>query len=314
LVGDDEFEIEQAVARIRAESGVRDIDYTHVYASDLKRNEVIDHLSLALTLTFDGSPTLLWLDTLTLDDSIKGALYLLEAIAKADAVSIVVISSPSVDARLGVVKALKAIANTQDFKALAPWQTDLMVERALQLAYEQGLSLTTDCAQALVEQIGTNTRLLHRAIEQLRFWEQPIQPEQVRRFIPSQTTQAERFSQGLLHRDVGRAMQELERHLVQGEPALKLLARTAGQLRVWIGVKAAVSEYPYADSSQIARAIQLPGNPNRVYYLKQEVQHTTLPLLLGLLKLLLATEKAIKSGADEATAMRQLVLAVGKAK
>jgi DNA polymerase III subunit delta len=278
-------------------------------------DHLIDSLVNAATYTVDGSLQLLWLQDLPIASSTAGLTaihFQFKELADPQAPSVVVLSSSTVDGRLSLTKWLKAHAQCQTFSRLALWKAEKLVAQAQSIAAVKAIRLDRMAAEVLINWVGNDTRLLHQAVEVLALHGGVVTAELVHQLIPAQSTDGIAFSRALLARDVVAAMSELERTLMRNEAPLRLIALTTSQLRLWLGVKAATLATPHADHARIARAIELPGSPNRVYFLKQEVAAISLPMLVGLLKQEVATEKLLKSGADETIAMRQLVLAVGK--
>lgn len=315
--GDDEFAIEQAVMALRNQHQIHLLYFNRLHlGNSLNLDHLVDCLVSAATYTLDGSLQLLWLQDLPIASSTAGLAMIhaqLQELADPQAPSVVVLSSSTVDGRLSLTKWLKAHAHCRTFPRLALWEAEKLVAQAQSIAAAQTLHLDRMAAEMLIDRVGNDIRLLHQAVGVLALHGGAVTAELVHQLIPAQSTDGIAFSRALLARDVAAAMSELERTLLLKESPLRLIALTTSQLRLWLGVKAATLATPGADHASIARAIELPGNPNRVYFLKQEVSAISLLMLVGLLKLVVATEKLLKSGADETIAMRQLVLAVGKA-
>lgn len=313
FTGDDEWQIEQAVQKLVEQHQVPFLSYRRLrYMGDAE--PLLEALVEASTLTLDGSTQLLWLQGLPLNGPQNGGVAVLLAGLEGDAeqTGVLVLSGSQVDARTTLGKRLKGVAETRHYPRSAPWETAQAADLVYRIARTRGLNLSQQIAAIVVEQTGSDGHLIEQAVEVLALHRGPFTPELITRLVPAQTSRGIEFVRGLLNRDVAAAQRDLEQAMALNEPPLRLLALCLSQMRLWLGVKAATAQYPEADNGTIARMIELSGNPNRVYHLKQEVRAVSLEQLYGLMRLVIATEKAIKTGSREDLAMQQLVLAVGR--
>lgn len=327
MVGNDEFGIEQAVTELRAQHEVSDLNFTRCLVSgETKPEEVLAKLVEATTLTIDGGSQLLWIRGLPLGGSSGGGtrqdfsrVYeLLQALAETEAssqTSIIVVTALKVDSRSAIVKRLRGSCVYREFAKAPLWDQTTWINQARTAGNRVGIALSYPVAQRLVERVGDDPRLIDHAVQVLALHGGEPTTTLLEQLVPLQHGDGIAFARALLERDSATAHAELERLLLNQEPPLKLMALLLTQVRTWIKVRAATDEMPRADNATLAKRIGFEGNPNRIYYLKQEVQGISLPMLIGLLRLVLATEKILKSGSGhyyEQRALRDLVLAVGK--
>ncbi|NJL10880.1 MAG: DNA polymerase III subunit delta, partial [Calothrix sp. SM1_7_51] len=94
--------------------------------------------------------------------------------------------------------------------------------------------------------------------------------------------------------------------LASSEPALRIAATLVGQFRTWLWVKLMV-ESGERNPQVTAQAAEV-ANPNRIYFLQQEVKQVSLEQLLSTLPILLELEVSLKQGADNISALQTKVI------
>jgi len=186
FTGDDEFATEQAVIALRTQNQIAPLHYSRLrFEGDV--DALLDAIIGACTLTLDGGRQLLWVQDLSITSSLPRAAQiqsLLTPLADPNAGGdIVVLSGGNSDGRLALTKWLKAHAECRDYSRPALWETEKLVAKAQSLATAHGLLLTHTCAEALIAQVGNDTRALHQAIELLELYGDQITPELVERQI-----------------------------------------------------------------------------------------------------------------------------------
>ena len=313
LLGDDEFAIEQAVKQLQAKFEIADLAFTR--ARSPNADQLNQALISACTWTLDLALQMVWIQGCKAAIE-KGDLQpYWEVIASEDSPTVLALSCESLDGRLKSVKALKQIATVEDYQQISIWQTHELVTNAHKVCRSAGLELGGQEVEAIVECVGNDSRLLHRAIEVLSLYGsggKPVTIEVIQSLVPSSMTNGLEFAKALFRRDCNGALEHLEQWLSLGESPLPLIATVAGQLRLWVGVKAAIARNSRLSNEEIARMIRLGGSPGRVYYLRQEVAAIRLESLVALMKMVVATECAIKTGSDPKLVLRRLALAAGR--
>ena len=94
--------------------------------------------------------------------------------------------------------------------------------------------------------------------------------------------------------------------LNRNEPGLKIVATLVGQFRTLLWVKM-MTEAQERDKKVIAQAAEI-GNPNRVYFLQQEVKFLSIEQLVATLPLLLELEVSLKQGGEEKALLQTKVI------
>ena len=315
LLGSDEFAIEQAVKRLLTQFEIPEMGMTRLRTAN--RDQVLLALNNACTLTLDGTLQLLWIQQCKQLIE-KGDVLdrYLEALSGEEAPTLLVLSAEALDGRLKAVKQLKEIATVETYEQISIWQGDELRARVHQCCTQADLKLGRQELSALVEQVSNDSRALQQAIEVLSLYGatgQAVTVEVISALVTRNNANGLEFIKALLKRDCNGALEALEQWLSLGESPLPLLATATGQIRIWVGVKAIITQKPYATNEEIAKALRLSGNPSRVYYLKQEVASMRLESLVALMRMVVTTEYAIKTGADSKLVMRRLALAAGGA-
>ena len=169
LTGDDEFTAEQAVIGLRTQHQIAPLHYSRLrFEGDV--DALLDAIIGACTLTLDGGQQLLWVQDLSITSSLPRAAQiqsLLAPLAGSDKGSIIVLSGGTSDGRLALTKWLKAHAECRDYSRPALWEADKLITQAQAQATAHGLRLTRPCAEALIAQVGNDTRALYQAIDLL---------------------------------------------------------------------------------------------------------------------------------------------------
>ena len=93
--------------------------------------------------------------------------------------------------------------------------------------------------------------------------------------------------------------------LNRNEPGLKIVATLVGQFRTLLWVKIMTDQE--RDKKVIAQAAEI-GNPNRVYFLQQEVKSLSIEQLAATLPLLLELEVSLKQGGEERAMLQTKVI------
>ena len=98
--------------------------------------------------------------------------------------------------------------------------------------------------------------------------------------------------------------------LARSEPMLVMVATLLTQFRTWLWVKSALAS-GIQNNTEIAQLCNV-GNPNRLYYLRQEVATMPLRTLIQAVTKLVDLEMSIKQGAVQAKAIMPSLLAIAR--
>jgi DNA polymerase-3 subunit delta len=216
------------------------------------------------------------------------------------------VSDAKPDARLRTTKALRAVAEEHSFPLPPIWDGAGQVERVEHAARERGMALAPAAAEALAEAIGSDGRRLASELEKLALHAGPgggpITAESVAELIGGQVTSSLAVGDALLAQRPAEAIALVDALLAAGEPALRIVAALASQIRGWLWVSLLERSGEH-DVAVIAKAAGI-GNPKRIYVMRKQIRGRGPEQLLALLRRLLDVEAALKRGSDPGDAFR----------
>ncbi len=218
------------------------------------------------------------------------------------------VSDGKPDARLRTTKRLRTLAEEQSFTLPPVWDGAGQIERVESAARARGLTLAPAAAEALAEAIGSDGMRLASELEKLALHAGgggsggPITAEAVAALIGGQVTSSLAVGDALLAQHPAEAIALVEALLEVGEPALRIVAALASQIRGWLWV-CLLERSGEQDVAVIAKAAGI-GNPKRIYVMRKQIRGRSPEQLLALLRRLLDVEAALKRGADPGDAFR----------
>ncbi len=222
------------------------------------------------------------------------------------------VSDGKPDARLRTTKRLRTLAEEQSFTLPPIWDGAGQIERVESAARDRGLTLAPAAAEALAEAIGSDGMRLASELEKLALHAGgggggsgtggPITAEAVAALIGGQVTSSLAVGDALLAQHPAEAIALVEALLEVGEPALRIVAALASQIRGWLWV-CLLERSGEQDVAVIAKAAGI-GNPKRIYVMRKQIRGRSPDQLLALLRRLLDVEAALKRGADPGDAFR----------
>ena len=220
------------------------------------------------------------------------------------------VSDGKPDARLRTTKRLRTLAEERSFTLPPVWDGAGQIERVESAARDRGLTLAPAAAEALAEAIGSDGMRLASELEKLALHAgagadaaaAPITAEAVAALIGGQITSSLAVGDALLAQRPAEAIALVEALLEVGEPALRIVAALASQIRGWLWVSL-LERSGEQDVAVIAKAAGI-GNPKRIYVMRKQIRGRSPDQLLALLRRLLDVEAALKRGADPGDAFR----------
>ena len=227
---------------------------------------------------------------------------------------LVLVNAAKPDGRLRTTKALQALVKTgaaseQSFPLPAVWDAAGQLELIHRTAAELGLRLEHAAAEALAEAVGSDSARLASELEKLNLFTnpgaepgRPIHLEAVRALVGGQATNALAVGDALLAGRPADAIALLDALVAANEPALRIVAALASQIRGWLWV-ALLDRKGEQDVNAIARAAGI-GNPRRIYVLRKQIRGRQPAVFLRLLGQLLEVEAALKRGTEPGDAFR----------
>ncbi len=202
------------------------------------------------------------------------------------------------DGRLKSTKFLKKVAKVREFKQIAPWDTDGLMDAVRGAARDKQLELNGAATALLAEAVGNDRRQLEMELEKLSLYvpHGKVTADAVQQLVPASAYNTFQLAGHLRSGDTEKALQVLMHLLARNEPPLKMVAVLVGQFRTWLWVRVAL-DTGERDNKEIAKMAEL-GNPKRVYFLQKEVRPFSSPQLYRVMELLLDLEYQLKRGQD----------------
>jgi len=218
-----------------------------------------------------------------------------------------ILSSEGIDKRLTSTKALLPFATVETYTLIAEWNIKALQQQAAAYASDVDLELNDRSLAVLVSRVGNQTELLINELEKLWLWryhtQQPVTPTVIERLVGVSVASSLDLSRKVLASDLPEALTCLQALRARKEPEPKIIRTLDSQYRTWTRAKALLESG--ASNDAIATALKL-GNPNRVYFLRRELQSVTLERLQRSQATILDTELALKQG--QQGCLRALVL------
>ncbi len=300
--GEDSFRLERAIRKLRDQ--VLDPAWMAFNYDRLPPESTIEALNQAMTPPLGMGDRLVWLEETKiaqqcpkeLEQELERTLSQLP-----DTTHLLLTSSHKPDGRLKSTKLLKKIGIMEEFTLPPPWDTDGILKRVKAQVKEQKLKLEPAAEELLATAVGSDSRKLMMELEKLSLFagdpQAPISAEMITQLVPASAYNSFQLSAALRQGDLDQSFDILTHLLDHNEPALKILAVLVGQFRTWLWVKLKIDQGE-RDNKAIAQAAEI-GNPNRVFFLRKEVQSLSTQALHHSLATLLDLEYALKRGRPE---------------
>ena len=302
--GEDDFAIAQAVEKLQEK--VLDpnwLEFNYHQLPGDRPETIVEGLNQAMTPIFGMGERMVWLVDTNLcqqkphSDILEELERTLKVIPETSHLLLTTAKKP--DGKLGSTKLLRKYAEVRDFSLIPPWKTDLIAEQITKAARTMELKLTTEAIALLTESVGNNTRQLWNELEKLKiYWgdrQQPLDEEAVAELVLCNTQNSLQLAAAIKDGKTDVALGLVADLINRNEPALKIVATLVGQFRTWTIVK--LMQQTGENNKAIASAAGI-NNPNRLYFINQEIQTTSSEQLLAALPLLLELEYSLKSGAS----------------
>ncbi len=309
--GDDEFAITSIVHKLRD----RTVDpswasFNYTQHSDTP-GAAIEALNQAMTPPFGSGSRLVWLVNTTIGQQCPEELLtqLKRTLPVIPETSVLLLTSPSKpDGRLKSTALWQKYAQIQEFALIPPWETKQIVQQVEKIAQEVGVKLTSSSTTLIAESVGNDTRQLYNELTKLRLYagdkKEPIGADIVTQLVQATAQTSLDLVKAIASGNTAQSLVLVAQLLNRNEPALKIVATLVSQFRTWLWVKMTEQE---RDKKIIAQAAEI-GNPNRVYFLQQEVKSLSLKQLVSTLPLLLELEVNLKQGAEEMPLLQTKVI------
>lgn len=310
--GEDDFAMNQAIKQL--EKAVLDpnwIQFNYDKINADSGESIIEALNQAMTPVFGMGERLIWLVDTTVcqqcpDDILAELERTLPQIPDFSHFLLTCAHKP--DARIKSTKLLNQYADVKEFALISPWNTEALFKRVQQMATERGIKLTPKAAELVSESVGNDTRLLCSELEKLSVFcgEKIIEEYDVTQLVRCNTQNALQLASAIRQGNQSEALTLANDLINQNEPALRIVATLVGQFRTWTIIKL-MQEQGERDEKVIAQAAEI-GNPKRLHFLRQEIQHLSSEQLLATLPLLLELEGNLKLGGESISTLHTAII------
>lgn len=307
LSGDDQFAIRQKLDQYKAELNPQWLEfcYHRFPASALEQA-----ISTARTPSLSGGKRLVIVEDCSLKQWGDTQLESLQQLAQVPDSTTLVFMATNVDKRLKIYKHLIKYGQCFELSLIPPWRTDLIEEAIATQAKRMKLRLPKDVIEYLAEAIGND---MIRVASELRKLEtyvngQPIYLAEVQNLIPCQTQSNLQLAEAVRNGESEAVVRLIDELLARSEPVMVMVATLLTQFRTWLWVKSAISS-GIKNNTEIAQICNV-GNPNRLYYLRQEVAIMPIKSLIQAVTKLVDLEMAIKQGYVSANSILPFLLVI----
>ncbi|CAN5831044.1 DNA polymerase III subunit delta [soil metagenome] len=318
--GADEFRLRKAVTVLRdrtLDPAWASFNYDRI--SPELADAPMQALNQVMTPPFGSGQRLVWLADTTLGQRCPEPVMteLERTLPRVPETAVLLLTSANKpDGRLKSTKLLKQHAEVREFAAIAPWQTDQLIDQVKRVAQEMNLRLKPQSAALLAEAVGADTRRLYNEIEKLSlYWSdqgqiktEPLPPEVITQLVAVSTQTSFQLAEALIAGKTAQALSLATDLLANNEPALKVVATLVGQFRTWLWVSLLAAEGE-RDVRAIAKAAEI-NNPKRVFILQKQVRGCAPTQLQTALSLLLDLEFALKRGASDEITLQTKVIEI----
>ena len=302
--GEDDFTLAKAIEELKTK--VLDANWLQFNYHKLTGDRVetiIEGLNQAMTPVFGTGERLVWLNNTTIcqqcsQDTLKELERTLSAIPPTS--HLLLTSNKKPDGRLKSTKLIKKHAQVRDFSLISPWKSELIEQQVKKAAQEVGIKLSLKGIELLAESVGNNTRQLWNELEKLAIYSRDrdtvLDEKIVATLVVCHTQNSLQLAAAIKDGETERALGLVTDLINRNEPALRIIATLVGQFRTWTTIKL-MQAAGEREHKAIAIAAGI-NNPNRIYYLTQEINRVSTEQLLATLPLLLDLEYSLKRGAE----------------
>lgn len=302
LTGEDQYAIQEQLNQYKAEIDAQWLTFCyHRFPADRLDRAI----SVARTRSLTGGKKLVIVENCHLKQWGDTELSTLQQLVQVPEFTILVFVATTVDKRLKIYKHLVKYAKLLEFPLIPSWRTDLIEKALAKLAAGialQGkkikLVLSKDAVEYLAEAIGNDMTRAATELRKLYIYGNGRQLElaEVKELVPCQTQNSLQLASAIRQGESNQVLHLLDDLLSRSEPLMVIVATLLTQFRTWLWVKSAIVSGIKKDS-ELAQLCSI-SNPNRIYYLRQEVANTSINALAKAVTMMLDLEMSIKRGAE----------------
>ncbi len=295
LTGDDQHAIQERLNQYKAEIDAQwlTLCYHRFPAAHLDQA-----ISVARTRSLTGGKKLVIVENCHLKQWGDTELETLQQLVQVPEFTILVFVATNVDKRLKIYKHLVKYAKFFEFSLIPPWRTDLIEKAIATQAKKIKLVLSKNAVEYLAEAIGNDMTRAATELRKLYIYNigRQLELAEVKELVPCQTQNSLQLASAIRQGESNQVLHLLDDLLSRSEPLMVIVATLLTQFRTWLWVKSAIVSGVKKDS-ELAQLCSI-SNPNRIYYLRQEVANTSINALAKALTMMLDLEMSIKRGAE----------------
>ncbi|MEH1965319.1 DNA polymerase III subunit delta [Nostoc sp.] len=295
LTGEDQHAIQEQLNQYKAEIDAQwlTLCYHRFPADQLDRA-----ISVARTRSLTGGKKLVIVENCHLKQWGDTELETLQQLVQVPEFTILVFVATNVDKRLKIYKHIVKYAKLFEFPLIPPWRTDLIEKAIATQAKKIKLVLSKDAVEYLAEAIGNDMTRAATELRKLYIYGNGRQLElaEVKELVPCQTQNSLQLASAIRQGESNQVLHLLDDLLSRSEPLMVIVATLLTQFRTWLWVKSAIVSGVKKDS-ELAQLCSI-SNPNRIYYLRQEVANTSINALAKAVTMMLDLDMSIKTGAE----------------
>lgn len=302
LYGDDEFNMRKRVEEIKSTLDNEVLNYHHA-PDDSNAQAVINELR---TTSLMGSKIIHVSNDCLFKDPDKTKKIIKGKFESVPANNILLITTGKKPAsNTVVVKELLKYGVMQEFSRISEWDTRGLSNYIKDAAIKKRLNLSNKTIEYLVENIGTNTELINSELTKIALYiggRKDIEIEELQKIVSNNYSNSIQLAKYCLDGNTEAAYNKLNQ--LQSTHPLQIVAALQTCFRTWFAVKAGIIEKKV--DAEIASIANI-HNPNRIYFLKQEVRNCSLLRLHNILLILIQLEYELKTGASDNSLTTRIV-------
>lgn len=288
LWGEDKFLVDKKVTTFAdSVSNFREFNLNEVY-------DISDGLTNALEAPF-GSPNRVVIvkQTIKADDIELFERYL--PIPKTSTLVIVCDGKP--DERTKVIKLLKTQGEIIGYEIIPDWKEDDIRRHILKISQHLEVKISADAIDALMAVTGSDTYRIVSELEKLYIYKdgEKIEKADVMEMLPDISGNIFKCISAIARNEIQEAIALIDALFQANEHPIKLHAAMVSTIRTWLFVKELTGK---VDNTSIANEAGI-GNPQRVYFLSQEVKNIKVEWIVKCLIGLSELEFKLKRGGGE---------------
>ena len=295
LTGDDQHAIQEQLNQYKAEI---DAQWLTLCYHRFPADRLDQAISVARTRSLTGGKKLVIVENCHLKHWGDTELETLQQLVQVPEFTILVFVATNVDKRLKIYKHLVKYAKLFEFPLIPSWRTDLIEKAIATQAKKIKLVLSKNAVEYLAEAIGNDMTRAATELRKLYIYGNGRQLEltEVKELVPCQTQNSLQLASAIRQGESNQVLHLLDDLLSRSEPLMVIVATLLTQFRTWLWVKSAIVSGIKKDS-ELAQLCSI-SNPNRIYYLRQEVANTSINALAKAVTMMLDLEMSIKRGAE----------------